>query len=105
MSLFISSTLFAGEDKGVIILNSDMSIYKYSLAQSELKSKITNLKGEIDLGSKWIDERKVKKRILECKSGSNLLYRVEGVPDGSQAVRKKEYSLFSGDKLASPSNR
>ena len=65
LSLFISSTLLAREDKGVIILNSDMSIYKYSLAQSELKSKITNLKGEIDLGSKWIDERKIKKMILE----------------------------------------
>ena len=61
LSLFISSTLPAREHKGVMILNSDMSIYKYSLAQSELKSKITNLKSEIDLGSKWIDEKKIKK--------------------------------------------
>ena len=65
LSLFIPSSLLAREDKGVIILNSDMSIYKYSLAQSELKSKITHLKGEIDLGSKWIDEKKIKKMILE----------------------------------------
>jgi putative ABC transport system substrate-binding protein len=65
LSLFIPSTLLAREDKGVIILNSDMSIYKYSLAQSELKSKITHLKGEIDLGSKWIDEKKIKKMILD----------------------------------------
>jgi len=42
-----------------------MSIYKYSLVQSEIKSKITNLKGEIDLGSKWIDEEKIQKMILE----------------------------------------
>ena len=60
LSLFISSTLPAREDKGVVILNSDMSIYKYSLVQSEIKSKITNLKGEIDLGSKWI----MKKRYI-----------------------------------------
>ncbi len=65
LTLFISSALTASEDKGVIVLNSDASIYKYSLAQSELKSKITNLKGEIDLGSKWIDERKIKKMILD----------------------------------------
>ena len=65
LPLFISNTLLAREDKGVIILNSDMSIYKYSLAQSELKMKITNLKGEIDLGSKWIDEKKIKKMILD----------------------------------------
>ncbi len=65
LSLFISSTLLARDDKRVIILNSDMSIYKYSLAQSELKSKITNLKGEIDLGSKWIDEKMIKKMIYE----------------------------------------
>jgi putative ABC transport system substrate-binding protein len=65
LSLLISSTLLAREDKGVIILNSDMSIYKYSLAQSELKSRITHLKGEIDLGSKWIDEKKIKKIILD----------------------------------------
>jgi len=63
LTLFISSTLLADNDKGVLVLNSDSSIYKYSLAESELKSKITNLKGEIDLGSKWIDERKIKKMI------------------------------------------
>ena len=65
LSLFILNTLLARENKGVVILNSDMSIYKYSLAQTELKLKITNLKGEIDLGSKWIDEKKIKKMILE----------------------------------------
>ncbi len=65
LSFFISKDLLARENKGVIILNSDVSIYKYSLAQSELKSKITNLKGEIDLGSKWIDEKSVEKMIYD----------------------------------------
>jgi len=63
LTLFISSTLLADDDKGVLVLNSDSSIYKYSLAESELKSKIANIEGEIDLGSKWIDERKIKKII------------------------------------------
>lgn len=63
LTLFISSTLLADDDKGVLVLNSDSSIYKYSLAESELKSKIANIEGEIDLGSKWIDERKIEKII------------------------------------------
>ena len=65
LSLFISSTLLSREHKGVMILNSDISIYKYSMAQSELKSKISNLKSEIDLGSKWIDEEAIKNMILD----------------------------------------
>ena len=65
LPLFIPSNLLASEDKDVLVLNSDASIYKYSLAQSELKAKIATPKGEIDLGSKWIDERKIKKIINE----------------------------------------
>ncbi len=76
-----STALQAGEDKGVIILNSDMSIYKYSLAQSELKSKITNLKGEVDLGSKWIDKRKIK----------NMLF--DKNPDVIYCIGSKAYQL------------
>ena len=69
LTLFVSRTLLASEDKGVLVLNSDASIYKYSLAQSELKSKIANIKCEIDLGSKWKDERKIKKMILDINPG------------------------------------
>ena len=65
LTLFTSCALLASENNGVLVLNSDASIYKYSLAQSELKSKISDIKGEIDLGSKWIDERKIKKMINE----------------------------------------
>ncbi len=80
LSLFISSTLLAKEGRGVIILNSDASIYKYSLAQSELKSKLTNLRGEIDLGSKWIDEKKIKKMVLDVDP--DVIYCI-----GSKAYR------------------
>ncbi len=90
LSLFIPSSLLAREDKGVIILNSDMSIYKYSLAQSELKSKITNLKGEIDLGSKWIDEKKIKKMIYEVN------------PDVIYCIGSKAYQMAY--KLAEKKN-
>ncbi len=89
LSLFISSTLLAREYKRVIILNSNMSIYKYSLAQTELKSKITNLKGEIDLGSKWIDEKRIKKTILDVN------------PDVIYCIGSKAYQMaykLAGDK-------
>jgi len=90
LSLFISSTLLAREDKGVLILNSDMSIYKYSLVQSEIKSKITNLKGEIDLGSKWINEKKIQKMILELD------------PDVIYCIGSKAYQM--AHKLAGKRN-
>jgi putative ABC transport system substrate-binding protein len=66
-----------------------MSIYKYSLAQSELKSKITNLKSEIDLGSKWIDEKKIKNMILDVD------------PDIIYCIGSKAYQIaykLAGDK-------
>ena len=65
LSLFISKSLFAEDKKKVIILNSDMSIYKYSLAHTEFKSKIIEQVGEIDLGSKWTDETKIANMIYE----------------------------------------
>ncbi|GAX62211.1 ABC-type uncharacterized transport system, periplasmic component [Candidatus Scalindua japonica] len=89
LPFFVSNTLHAREGKGIIILNSDMSIYKYSLAQSELKSKITNLKGEIDLGSKWIDEKKIKKTIFEIN------------PDVIYCIGSKAYQMaykLAGEK-------
>lgn len=85
----MSNTLLAGDSKGVIILNSDMSIHKYSLAQSELKSKITNLKGEIDLGSKWIDEKEIKKTIFKIN------------PDVIYCIGSKAYQMaykLAGEK-------
>ena len=64
-SLFISKSLFAEDKKKVMILNSDMSIYKYSLAHTEFKSKMAGPAYEIDLGSKWTDETKVANTIYE----------------------------------------
>jgi putative ABC transport system substrate-binding protein len=65
LTLFISGSLIAREHDDVLILNSDVSISKYSLANTEFKSKVTRLQGEIDLGSKWLDERNIENKILE----------------------------------------
>ncbi len=65
LTLCVSGSLIAKEHDNVLILNSDISIYKYSLANTEFKSKVIGLKSEIDLGSKWLDEKAIKNRILE----------------------------------------
>ncbi len=65
LALFFSSTLIAREHDNILILNSDVSINKYSLANSEFKSKVSNLIGEIDLGSKWLNKKNIENKILE----------------------------------------
>lgn len=47
----------------VLILNSDMSVSNYALAHTGFKTKVAAVGGEIDLGSKWVDESNVKKTI------------------------------------------
>ncbi|MCP5003006.1 MAG: hypothetical protein GY941_03510, partial [Planctomycetes bacterium] len=65
LTLFISSSLIAREHDNVLILNSDVSINKYSLANTEFKSGVINLIGEIDLGSKWLNKKNIENKILE----------------------------------------
>ncbi|MBM4054255.1 MAG: hypothetical protein FJ264_06185 [Planctomycetes bacterium] len=58
-------TLFSETAENVLIINSDLSIKNYSLAQTGFKSIIPNPKGEINLGSKWKDTSEIEKRIRE----------------------------------------
>lgn len=70
--LFTSKALLADDRGKVVIINSDMSIYKYSLAHTEFKLKLGSVAGEIDLGSKWKEETKVKQDIR--KIDPDLIY-------------------------------
>ncbi|MCP5006364.1 MAG: hypothetical protein GY941_20865, partial [Planctomycetes bacterium] len=81
LTLFISGSLIAREHDNVLILNSDVSINKYSLANTEFKSGVTNLIGEIDLGSKWLDEKNIKNKILEID------------PDITYCIGSKAYQM------------
>lgn len=72
LSLLFACPVSANEQKKIIVLNSDMSIDRYSLAQTEFKSKIADLKAEIDLGSKWLDETVIDKSIRDI--GHDLVY-------------------------------
>ncbi|MDR4505632.1 MAG: hypothetical protein MRK01_12730 [Candidatus Scalindua sp.] len=63
-SIYIDGPLRAGEEDTVIVLNSDASINKYSIAQTVFNSKMTRVALEIDLGSKWLDEEQIKKKIF-----------------------------------------
>lgn len=91
LTLFIPASLPARDQGKVIILNSDMSIDKYSLAHIEFKSKIANLKGEIDLGSKWIDEANIEKVFSEVDP--DVIYCI-----GSKAYQMA-YKLARNKKL------
>ena len=71
-SLLFAVPISANEQKKIIVLNSDMSIDRYSLAQTEFKSKIADLKAEIDLGSKWLDETVINKSIRD--TSPDLVY-------------------------------
>ncbi|MFQ5963506.1 MAG: ABC transporter substrate-binding protein [Candidatus Scalinduaceae bacterium] len=92
LSLFNSEYLFARDS--VIVLNSDMSIENYSLAHTEFKSMMVDLKDEIDLGSKWVNEKSIKKRIK--KIDPDVIYCI-----GSKAYQmaykfaKKKNLVFS----------
>jgi putative ABC transport system substrate-binding protein len=91
LSLFIPDSLPARGEGKVIVLSSDMSIDKYYLAHTEFKSKITNIKGEIDLGSKWVDEARIKKIVFEADP--DVIYCI-----GSKAYQTA-YKLASNKKL------
>ncbi|MEK6621780.1 MAG: ABC transporter substrate binding protein [Planctomycetota bacterium] len=59
-----SEPLFAETASGkVLILNSDLSVSNYALAHTGFKTKVAAINGEIDLGSKWVDESNVRKTI------------------------------------------
>ncbi len=78
--LFIPGTLIAREHKNVLVLNSSLSINKYSIANSEFNYHATNLIGEIDLDSKWLDEKEIKDKIMEMDP--DIIYCI-----GSKAYR------------------
>ena len=65
LSLFTLQALYAGNHGKVIVINSDMSVDKYNRVQTELKSRIDNIETIFDLGSKLVNESKIKGKILE----------------------------------------
>jgi putative tryptophan/tyrosine transport system substrate-binding protein len=91
LSLFMPDSSPARGQGDIIVLNSDMSIDKYSLVHTEFKSKITNLKGEIDLGSKWIDEARIEKMVFE--TDPDIIYCI-----GTKAYQMA-YKLARNKKL------
>ena len=90
-SISIAGSLVAREDDTVIVLNSDVSIDKYSVAHTEFKSIMSNVADEIDLGSKWLDEEGIKKKIIEIDP--DIIYCI-----GSKAYQMA-YKMRRGRKL------
>ena len=72
LSLLFAVPISANEQMKIIVLNSDMSIDRYSLAQTEFKSKIDGLRAEIDLGNKWTNKTVIEQNIRDI--GPDLVY-------------------------------
>lgn len=71
--LFMSVLLWAnvsigGEEKKTLIINSNASVKKYFMMQNEFKSKFKTPVVDIDLGSKWQDEKWLKNTIRDEKA-------------------------------------
>lgn len=71
LALFLTFTqteaVIAKKGGKILILNSNMSIEKYALAQAEFKSKMRGTIVEIDLGDKQFDIARIKKTLQEMK--------------------------------------
>ena len=67
--VFASSPLMAKGSETVLILNSNLSVKKYSQMQTAFKTHFEGATVEIDVGSNWFDEKVVEKSIRDTKPG------------------------------------
>lgn len=67
--LFAPDFLLAGKPGKVLIINSNSSVKKYSRMQTAFKANFTEPTAEMDIGSKWLDEKTAEKTILDVNPG------------------------------------
>lgn len=67
--VFTSDALMAKGRETVLILNSNLSVKKYSQMQTAFKAHFEGSAVEIDVGSNWFDEKVVEKSIRDTKPG------------------------------------
>lgn len=69
LSIFMAvpNVALSEEEGEVLIINSNVSVKKYSQMQYSFKANFKGPTTEIDIGSKWFDERKVEKTIHSGK--------------------------------------
>jgi putative ABC transport system substrate-binding protein len=63
LTVFLFVGRASAKESKILILNSDLSVEKYFIAQSEFKTKSNVRETKIDLGSEWADEGKLEARI------------------------------------------
>ncbi len=66
LSLIIGS-LFAAPETNILVVNSNRSVRKYSLTQSEFIKKVNRPVLEVDIGAKWQDREWLEGMILDEK--------------------------------------
>ncbi|MCF6149145.1 MAG: hypothetical protein E3K37_10855 [Candidatus Kuenenia sp.] len=62
-TIFLSYIPYAKGNGGVLIINSNESVKKYSLIQGVFKTNFEGSTTEMDIGSNWLDEKKIEKSI------------------------------------------
>lgn len=67
--VFASDSLMAKGSETVLILNSNLSVKKYSQMQTAFKAHFEGPTVEIDVGSNWFDEKVVEKSLRDTKPG------------------------------------
>jgi len=67
--VFASDSLVAKGNETVLILNSNLSVKKYSQMQTAFKAHFEGPTVEIDVGSNWFDEKVVEKSLRDTKPG------------------------------------
>jgi len=82
-AVFLSDILLAKENGGVLILNSNESVKKYSQIQTVFKANFDGVTAETDIGSNWLDEKPVEKSIRDMN------------PDIIFSIGSKAYILAS----------
>jgi putative ABC transport system substrate-binding protein len=67
--MIIPGDMCAGENRNVLIINSNASVKKYSQMQTAFKASFEGTSDEVDIGSKWFEEKAVEKTVRSTKPG------------------------------------
>ncbi len=63
ISMIVPYPILSEGEREILIINSNLSVKKYSQMQYSFKANFEGSTTEIDIGSKWFDEQKVEKTI------------------------------------------
>lgn len=82
-------------NKQVLVLNSNLSVKRYSIMQNEFKNKFGKKIVEIDLSSKWQDHRLLENKIKKVKPDVIFCIGSKAYIQAKKLAEKKTPKIFS----------